>query len=93
MIRYCVDVTAQDIRLGNKRNADWCPIARASTRAFGRPTCVGLDSICLYRGKTRRSKLGLQLPLPYAAQVWADAFDEGSEVAPFSFDLEMEVAP
>jgi hypothetical protein len=90
-----VDVTAEDIREGRRRDCLGCPIARATRRASGfiwvyvhNPAdwewAVSLDN--------DRRELKLIADLPPEAGIAAKRFDQTGEMSPFSFDLTLEDA-
>jgi len=72
-------VTEQDIRIGNKADCNFCPIALAGQRALGRPVTVSCYNI--YGGRNDR------YPLPKKAQEFICLFDKGEKVGPFEFEV------
>lgn len=81
-----VEVTARDIKRG-KRHSFWlCPLAKALTRASGKPAVVGSRSY----GFNERNDGELEItrhPLTPEMSRFREAFDSGLPVQPFSFDL------
>lgn len=78
-----VEVTLEDIRLGQKQNCQHCPVARALWRAMpieGKFIFVGVWNVQL------RDK---EYPLPEVVSRFIRDFDSGKNVEPFSFELEL----
>jgi hypothetical protein len=84
-VRHTIDVTADDIAAGKRRNCFECPIALALERAFGEP-CQVEHGYATVRGR--------RLMMPFAACRFVERFDGGDPApAPFVFDLDIpEVA-
>ncbi len=78
-----VEVTAEDIDLGKRRDNWSCPICRALWRATGEKWVVE-ESTCY--PITRRNAF---IPLPPEAVAWLRKFDSTGFGWPFSFQLEM----
>jgi hypothetical protein len=77
-----IEVTADDIRLG-ERNDPWCcPIARAAKRALGYQVDVSSTTL-------RPRDTFTYIQLPQVAQEFIYRFDGMDPVYPFTFDLEV----
>jgi len=88
-----INVTAEDIRAGVSGESDACPIARAALRALteaGEYVNVSAVRAALHvqhldaTGKTRDWRC---FGLPPEAAAFVDAFDAGSPVEPFTFEV------
>lgn len=92
-----IEVTPEDIRLGVRKACQLCPIARSILRATGvdqaRVITVspGLRDweVSLYQYNNGHSVTVL---LPRIAAAFAEKFDVGGKVEPFTFDLPIEAA-
>jgi hypothetical protein len=78
-----IDVTADDIRRGRRDDALACPVALALDRATGEPW--GVDPKIMIE-----ATYGRMAGTPPEVASFVCDFDAGREVAPFSFDLEVE---
>lgn len=76
-------ITAEDISLGRRCSSEMCPVARAATRAAGRPIRVGVFNMWV-AGDVRRSA---RVPLHPTVAKFVDDFDGCRPVGPFSFEL------
>lgn len=84
-----IRVTRADIHLAEQGRpmgqwASSCPIARAIRRATGMECTVGTSSGHIYTPQGYPS-----FTLPEEAKAFIHAFDHGSPVQPFVFDLEV----
>ena len=89
-----VHVTPDHINRGRRHQSQECPLALALGDATGCRASVGLSSFGLYRPDPLVPELlgdpvVSQAQLPPAAQGFPAAFDQGREVEPFSFELEL----
>ncbi len=88
-----IEVTADDIRLGEKRSLCFCPVARAIARLRGTAP-VNADE----EANVIVSTVSADIPdeddgdgpwvsycMPPEAAAFIEAFDNGREVAPFTF--------
>jgi hypothetical protein len=78
-----IEVTAEDIEQGHPNDPLSCPVARAIKRVMGRPhvwVSVGDDEVCF-------DDTDIELPLFVAMFVME--FDDGEDVVPFAFDLDV----
>lgn len=78
-----IEVTQEDIENGKPYSAWSCAIAVAIRRATRREIVwvkLGENTIALYRR---------EIPLPHSVKEWAERFDEGRSVEPFTFDLDI----
>lgn len=82
-----VDVTQEDIKHGEQRECEKCPIARAIhripelARAYVNESCVEWPAA--YAGETN------YVHLPEEAQKFISDFDNDREARPFKFELEI----
>lgn len=72
-----IKVTEDDILMGTRKSSCRCPVARAASRAYGKPIKVG---------NATYSHDGLAWPLPKEALAFIVAFDHFQYVKPFEFD-------
>lgn len=80
-----IEVTEADIEMGKQRRVDACPIALALERTSGRRFYVRCDDIVdAEEDKTSFAEL------PEEAVEFIQDFDEGHEVHPFSFHLDLK---
>lgn len=79
-----IEVTAEDIANGERKNACRCPVALAATRAGMRLVHVDLDSI---GEKFVGGVWGRSSYLPVEACEFVDRFDRGLAVEPFIFEI------
>lgn len=99
--RVKVKLTPADIRQGRMCSPRLCPVALAIKRATGRTVVsVGAAGVTTYwRGKRYHSDGFISdirtgsFPLPKKAITFVKRFDAGLAVAPFSFELDMDVEP
>jgi hypothetical protein len=75
-----IDVTQQDIAMGEPKKCGRCPIALAIKRVVSGPVLVFDESVWANGG---------QADLPTTAKDFVTAFDFGNPVHPFSFDLDI----
>lgn len=75
-----INVTAEDIAVGERNNCGWCPVALAVRRATGEQAWVHPDAL-IVRGR--------RCPMP--SEVWARVlkYDVQGVMEPFSFELEV----
>jgi hypothetical protein len=85
-----IDVTQNDINNGTPGLCASCPIAIAASRAMESGVRVGLVRIFLDDFTCAAPYLSAGRMPPEALR-FIDAFDHHQPVAPFSFDVEMEV--
>ena len=82
--RLIVQIAPADTERGNRRNADWCPVARALRRLY--PRCrtvvVGLEWIIV--GSLRD---GFQTATPPELVAFIEAWDDGRPVWALRFEL------
>ena len=88
-----IEVTAEDIRLGEKHSACRCPIARAAARLMGAPlgdapVAVGGPTMGTYWPDLTTA----DYELPASAVSFIEAFDTGDAVKPFTFTARLESA-
>lgn len=78
-----IEVTEEDIKLGQKESCYMCPIARAIERTT--------KSLWGVRGEFafRASSPDICVDLPDAAQNFISLFDSGCPVEPFTFEIEL----
>lgn len=79
-----IQVTQEDITNGKKDHCIQCPIALAMIRTTGKiwevyNTCCG----------RLENEFYIEHRLPQEAQVFIEAFDDGDDVSPFEFELEI----
>lgn len=78
-----VEVTADDIKQGQRDNCLDCPVARALNRAFNLgPACVDTDIFYFDWGYDTHS-------LPEEVTEFIVNFDDGQQVEPFSFVVDV----
>ena len=81
-----IEVTADDIRLGERTHACRCPVARAVARATG--GSIDEADVAAAAGKmnvTFPDGTFAEYALPQEVDAFMDAFDHGRPVAPFTF--------
>ena len=86
-----VEVTHADIASGVAFDCAYCPIARATTRAF-RTVGVPAEIDAAYMGITIRALRGLHrhtISTPPGVSEWMREFDLGKPVQTIAFDLEI----
>lgn len=83
-----VEVTAEDIERGVRKDCARCPIARALVRAMPAHS-VEVESEIVMAWATE-PPLVETATLPHAAAAFVNAFDHDRTVEPLSFDLEFE---
>lgn len=92
-----IQVTQEDIDLGEWANAYKCALARACSRAFGDAHCCVVpdgkknaqgvyDATVVLVGGPNTAR---RLPLPQIAHEFRHRTDSGAAVAPLEFDLEL----
>ena len=86
-----IKVTKTNIRRGDRRSTNSCPIARAVKRTFGLDeVCVNVDSI-QFVVSTNLNPTSKKIPLPKEVQDFINVFDSGNtpknELEPFEFEL------
>jgi hypothetical protein len=91
MITIRVEVTAEDINRGEPESCKHCPIALAIDRAL---SAAGIESRSWVMGRTVSFGKDTRRPrpwacLPYEALVFVVRFDEGHDLMPIVFDLEL----
>jgi hypothetical protein len=79
-VKLKIEVTYEDIDLGQPGDPHRCPIARAATRALGADAVVVVGIISLPHGPP--------ITLPKEAHEFYLEFDEYHPVAPFTFEVE-----
>lgn len=82
-MKYTIEVTQEDIDLGEPGSFCRCPIARAATRAFGFPVEVGS---VMYKG--RGGKLA---SMPSEAFIFMAAYDRLEPTEPFTFEVDTQL--
>lgn len=85
-----IEVTAEDIDAGKRRDCHGCPVATALDRATGERWAVGVDE----RGRAvaRRERFDGWFALPRAASEFVRRFDAGGMPGPFTFEFDAEAA-
>lgn len=76
-----VTVTQDDIDHGEESDCRNCPVARASSRAFGAPMKSGGATLAIADAPHYRPIYGL----PTSVTTWISRFDRGEPVEPFAF--------
>lgn len=85
MSKITVEVTADDIRHGQRGTCDRCAVARAVCRTFRcEPDVIAIDGDWLIFVNTPY----LCIDLPQTVRDFIDAFDNEQPVQPFTFELE-----
>lgn len=82
-----VDVTADDIAHGVRKDCDHCPIARAITRALPGYT---VEVSRTYAFACKGQEPGLYADLPGQATKFISQFDAERAVKPLSFELDFQ---
>lgn len=77
-----IDVTADDIAKGKPKEPCDCPIAIATDRAFG-------GGVAISCGQTLIGINFVDYSLPVPARRFIRRFDDGENVKPFSFSVEV----
>lgn len=85
--RILVDVTQEDIEMGERRASMRCPVALAVRRVPELSACVVGPKDVISDSPAHPN--GLDIPLPGAAIKFVLRFDSGRPVRPFSFELEL----
>lgn len=76
-----VEVTSEDIRIGERRRATRCPVRRALRRA-------GVPAHAVFGGDYMfRAEDAPLMPLPVTVERWIRAYDAGHFVRPFTFKV------
>ena len=92
-MKLTIFVTDDDIEKGIRCNAGWCPIARAARRAFDAaqvPYNQGLSvSQAIYPLGYGPLDKYPRFSLPSYAKSFVYWFDQGHDVMPFSFEIEV----
>jgi hypothetical protein len=81
-----VEVTHEDIKIGQKAICDLCPVARAVKRALAGPWLVAVRPPRVYVWVFMNAKVKQYL-IPETVQQRIRCFDAGAEMHPFSFEL------
>ena len=84
-----INVTAQDIQQGQKRDPEQCAVARALLRAGLNHSGVMGPSVMVSDAWGRL----ISLPLPTAVSDWIFNFDAGKAVRPSSFEMDVAAKP
>jgi hypothetical protein len=91
-----INVTANDIAHGKKRDCQKCPVARAVFRVARNAGWWGVSAgvwvVAFYASEAEFDGSGLfrdSAGFPESVGDWINAFDDGSPVAPFSFKLDI----
>lgn len=74
-----IDITSQDIAVGQRRKACHDAVSRACIRAFGTTVSVGYTKIVVHGGP--------MIDVPSDLRNWLICFDNGIEVKPGRFRL------
>ncbi len=84
-----IEVTAEDIANGERRNPDSCAVTLAMRRAGFK--CQSVGGVFSPRGPTAwlLGHASRKIYLPVAVGVFAQQFDAGQDVEPFAFDLDV----
>lgn len=77
-----IQITQKDIDQGKRCHPVFCPVAIAASRALAKPVSCGY--FLMYIGYKTNVKL------PKKVTNWICDFDEGIEVRPFEFDINVE---
>ena len=78
-----IEVRASDIKAAKKDRKNGCPIEIAARRAFKCwVTAIGIDELFVGNGKSEI------YALPTEAQSFAESFDAGVKVEPFTFSVD-----
>lgn len=80
-----IEVTASDIKNGERESPSRCPIARALKRSTRHYWLVHEDGVRMLCEEQNGS--GFEAWLPKKADTFVRRFDEGWKVRPFSFHL------
>lgn len=84
-----IAVTEADIANGCRLQATSCPVALALTRSLAALGCDPEDEVHVCWG-TKQIQIGdAVIPMPDEVQDFAGRFDDGQEVEPFVFELEL----
>jgi hypothetical protein len=92
-VQLTVHVTEQDIAKGVKHQCDRCPVARAVTRATGKPCLASGFQLDFYESADAFEDdtvfASFEVPTPAPVKMFMQAFDRGEDVAPFAFEITM----
>jgi len=80
-------VTQHDINLGQRRSADFCPVALAATRAFGEKILVTPKRLWNSGSKMSIGSRSKSVFLPKKAMDFIINFDSFKQVEPFEFEV------
>ena len=83
MMKRTINVTYQDIRCGAIGESDKCPIALAIGRHLQGSKPWVFYGLCTFGTDCNPVKL------PYPCEEFARNYDNGGDVEPFSFDIEV----
>jgi len=75
-----IQVTQEDIEKGVRNVCAWCPVARAATRAFGKPMKA-------MRWRLEDVATGECIETPKEVSRWMFKFDDHQPVEPFEFEV------
>ena len=79
-----IKITQKDIDKGERGGScNGCAVARAASRAFGKPVAVG--NIWAIEASTCRRLFSI----PISMRWWQNCFDIGLEVKPVEFEVEV----
>ena len=84
-----INVTLEDIKSGEARSCEACPIALAAQRASSNYSS-DLHNRVLVSGNQIRLFRDNRYPIPVEAQCFISTFDSDDPVEPFSFTLHPE---
>lgn len=76
-----IHVTAEDIRWGKRRDCAHCPVALAIQRQVDQFATVGRVNFLIN---------DTLIEIPEVVKDWTLAFDDGHQVAPFTFELDID---
>ena len=79
-----VCVTAEDIAQGKRKHLRQCPVALALARTFRTEAVRVYEEYYSLNGDPARN-------WPASVTAWIERFDRGEPVAPFAFDLEVDL--
>ena len=80
-----IEVTAEDIAAGCRRDRFGCPLARAAARVVGKSLDVDRATISWQADAPSHGFVTLYLPPD--VWVWVLGFDHGARSSPITFDL------
>lgn len=83
-----VDITTEDINMGECGSKKYCALARASRRSLKRLGCFPVVSVDGFKLQVMSMNYGwLSAALPKHVRVWVRKFDDKENVDPISIDL------